>query len=236
MSFGWIPPSNSIHFYTHKGDKLVFSDRIPFEGPLVIERSHFVLFHFLSLQPRMPHDFACSEQYCVFFDSTSIRMDPIRLLGFSPRDTVPARMVYFPRKSRGTRSVAVDNGSIVHFGNAWEEGDELVVMGCRSNETVLYFDLEREDRYLPYLYEYRINLVSNKVSERYLLDQNGAKIAGEFPTVHPGLATRATRFVYMMKLDRGGVAKSGGMFKYDRQLGISTSFGKGFVFLVLFFV
>ncbi len=72
----------------------------------------------------MPHDFACSQvdkikeivflfftlyfsqKFCVFFDSTSIRMDPKRMLGITPGpDRVPSRLVYFPRKSKGAKSV-----------------------------------------------------------------------------------------------------------------------------------
>ncbi len=110
-----------------------------------------------------------------------------------------------------------------------------------------YFDLDRESVQNPYLYEYRINVLTNAlVSEKYLLDQNGERIAAEFPTIYRELETYPTRFVYLMKLDRKGIARSGGVVKYDRSSGVAISYGnvapipssntKDFVWLIFFFL
>jgi carotenoid cleavage dioxygenase-like enzyme len=209
LSFGWLPPSNAISFYKHDGDgKLLLTKKIRFDGPL----------------PRMPHDFACSERFCLFFDSSAARLDPLKLMGFGKPDLLPARIVYFSRETKeGQHSVEVKSGAIVHFANAFESGDELVVIAFRTNHSETYFDLDTV--FPPTLYEIRINLLSNTLSsERDLLDHNKQLIFAEFPTINPRYQTRPSRYVYAMKLDKSSFFSGSGILKHDLLTGNTLSF------------
>ncbi len=219
ISFGYIPPSSSLRYYVHKRGKAVHVGAVDFAAGGGNK-----------LYSRMPHDFACTQKWSLFYDSPASRMHPMVMLGLSPaQDPAPARLVWVPRhNSSDLRWAQTKSGAVFHFANAWEEEDSNIVtlIGCRSNRTRFYFNLDEEPM-LPFLYEWKIDVATNKlVSERHLLDQSGRRVAMEFPSVNERLATRKTRFTYGMAMYENGLTSSsgggGGVVKYDHAAGSST--------------
>ncbi len=181
------------------------------------------------LYSRMPHDFACSERWSLFYDSPPTRLHLPGLLGLSrAADPVPARLVFVPRHNSSlVRAVPVESGAVFHFANAFEEeGGVLTVVGCKSNQTGSYFNLEA-NRHVPYLYEWRVDVERGALlSERFLLSDGGARVPLEFPNVNERFALRKTRFTFGMAMAEDGHAGEGGrgISKYDHAAGRAETF------------
>lgn len=213
ISFGYIPPGSGLAYYVHGPGGDVFSSRVEFGS--VAGSASFM---------RMPHDFAASKKYSCFYDTPAVRVHPLVMMGLASlagADPVPPRMVYFPRRSNATRSVPVSGGSVFHFVNAWDDGDDLVVVACLTNRTRFYFNLLEMERdgLLPYLFEWRIDTRRNVlVHEKYLLDQHGSLVSMEFPGVSSAVNMQRPRFIYGAALVPEDEGRSGnrisGVTKY----------------------
>ena len=218
VSFGYIPPSSAVHYYVHRGGQPVHVGAVEFaetaEG---------------KLYSRMPHDFACTERWSLFYDSPPIRLHPLVLFGLSgAADPVPARLVFVPRhNSSAVRAVAVEPGAVFHFANAFEENGVVTVIGCKSNQTGSYFNLEA-NRHIPYLYEWRVDVQRGVlVSERFLPSQlPSGRVALEFPSVNERFAMRKTRFTYGMTIAADSEEHEGGraLARYDHEQERATLF------------
>ena len=129
IAFGYIPPASSLSYFVLKGGKAVYQSKIEFAENQAGK-----------LYARMPHDFAVSKHFTIFFDTPAIRMHPGIMLGLPvPKDPTPARLVWFRRKSNVTSFVTVETGSVFHFAGAFEEGSKLTIIGKSShmyNETI----------------------------------------------------------------------------------------------------
>jgi len=162
-------------------------------------------------RPVMIHDFAITENYSVFMDHPLL---------FAPRDIVsgkfafrfdnelPSRIGIIPRHSNSAKDVTwfeFSAGYSFHTVNSWEEGDEVVLICCRSNN----IQLDALDGCLPCLHEYRVNLKTGESSERDLFSTNC-----EFPTIHPGKVGRKTKFCYLGEMN-GDALNFHGCFKVN---------------------
>ena len=146
--------------------------------------------------PVMMHDFAITENYSIFMDFP---------LEFHPKEIVkgdvfifnknrPARIGIIPRHPSSKDDIKwyeFETGFIFHTVNAWEDGDEIVMIGCRSKVVNLTNLGELKDECVPYPYCYRINRITGEKSERKLFD-----VGCEFPTIHPALMGRKNRYTY----------------------------------------
>lgn len=158
-----------------------------------------------------------TKRFTAWLDVPGVRAHPLAMLGGTYHDPQPPRMVWHERRSNRTRHARVLPGQAFHFANAFDEGSDLVVIGCRSNETSFYLDAETVTL-TPYLHEWRINVVDGNVVERDLVDLDGAPISMEFPSIHPARHMKKMRFVYGMIMSGvGGTA--GGVVKYDLETG-----------------
>lgn len=137
--------------------------------------------------PTMIHDIGLSENYA-FFLNTNYRLEMMKMMkammaGKKPKspwewhNNIPAQFGIWPRGATSTTQVQwidVEPCNLLHFGNAWEEGDELVIYGLRFNK---YMNLDLDDLSsggqpgmadeVAKLHVWRLNLKTGKcVSER----------------------------------------------------------------------
>lgn len=187
--------------------------------------------------PVMMHDFAITEHYTIFLDMP-LTFQPMRIMQgqlpikFEPQNS--SRIGILPRNgdNRTIRWFKVSACMLYHVGNAWEEGDEIVLFATRTPDTYLFIPQEDkgeggETEFEHFrLYRYRINLATGVVKEEALDD-----VATEFPRINDDFTGRKTRYMYASQqatymrprllLD--------GLIKYDLKTGTSQvhEFGRG---------
>lgn len=185
---------------------------------------------------RSPHDMAITEHYSILFD-LPLFADPEALkrgrtkVTFHP-DT-PTRIGIIPRHgdSASIRWFEAEACYMYHTVNAWEEGDEIVLDGCRvlhpEPRSKGSSELERMLSYLKleaYLYRWRLNLRTGEVKEGPLDDANT-----EFPTMNLAQLGRFSRYSYNVRIPDASTLLFDGLVKYDTVTGRSTTheFGPG---------
>jgi carotenoid cleavage dioxygenase len=182
--------------------------------------------------PRLPHDIGFTTHYLVvhdlplFHDMGVLRRHGYRVLTFH-RD-IPARFGILPRGAdgRAVRWFECEPCYILHVTNCWEEGDWVVMDGCRSvNPMPQAQDAEGElASMLAYMrleanaYRWRFNLVSGEVREGDLDDLNT-----EFNTSNPVFHGVRSRFSYHQRIplfeEGGHTLRFTGLVKYDNDSG-----------------
>lgn len=168
--------------------------------------------------PTMMHDFAVSRDHTVFMDLPMIFDMELAMSGGMPirwSDDYPSRFGVMPRagSNADVQWFDIDPCYVFHTLNAHDDGDEVVVTGCRLRE------LWRDDADIgdgenmnpanaPRMWEWRMNRSTGKVSERQLDDRSS-----EFPRVADSHVGLPSRYGYTMSMGRdfGG----GEIFKYD---------------------
>jgi carotenoid cleavage dioxygenase-like enzyme len=180
----------------------------------------------------MMHDFAITENYTIFMDLP---------LTFSPQRAQkgePAMMFERDRSSRfGIVPRHGDNSNIrwfespacyvFHTLNAYEEGDEVVLIGCRMSSTNVLSTKDTQsdpDGDIPRLHQWRFHLITGEVREQMLDD-----VPAEFPRVNENFLGRQTRYGYAGKIAQGSMPLFDGLIKYDHNNGKSQTheFGQG---------
>ncbi|KAL0464433.1 UNVERIFIED_CONTAM: Carotenoid 9,10(9',10')-cleavage dioxygenase 1, partial [Sesamum latifolium] len=169
--------------------------------------------------PIMMHDFAITENYAVFMDlplyfrPKEMVKDNKFIFSFDP--TKKARFGILPRYAKNElliRWFELPNCFIFHNANAWEEGDEVVLITCRLQNPDL--DMvngsvkEKLENFTNELYEMRFNLKSGLASQKRL-----SASAVDFPRVNESYTGRKQRYVYGTILD--SIAKVTGIIKFD---------------------
>ncbi|MBI2421479.1 MAG: carotenoid oxygenase family protein [Candidatus Hydrogenedentes bacterium] len=178
--------------------------------------------------PRLQHDIAITEHYTLLFDMP-MYWDP-ELLRQGKTKVVfnrdlPGRIGVIPRRGNGDtiRWFEAAPFYMYHTINAYEEGDEIVLVGCRidnpipeSRENPLrrarltFLELH------PLLHRWRINLVTGTVKEESLDD-----VASEFPRTNDRLLGAAQRYSYNPRIAREPQLLFDGLIKYDTTTGAS---------------
>ncbi len=181
--------------------------------------------------PRLQHDMAITERYSILLDM-SMMWDPKLLaqgrtkVGFF-RDK-PARFGVIPRFGKGEEIRWFETSAfyMYHTINAWEEGDTIVVVGCRIDNP-LAGDPENPRggaavptigflRLDPRLHRWRIDLRSGKVSEETLDDA-----PAEFPRMDNRLLGRKSRYSYHGRMAPAETMLFDAVVKYDTDSGRS---------------
>ena len=180
----------------------------------------------------MMHDFAITENYSIFMDL------PLTFSMQRMQKGLPGLMFERDKPSRfGIVKRHGDNSNIRWFGtpacyifhtlNAYEEGDEVVLIACRMSSTNVLVDNDSKrdpDGDIPRLHRWRFNLTDGSVREERLDD-----IASEFPRVNENLLGRKTRYGYSGKIAASSTPLFDGVIKYDFHNGTSQihEHGKG---------
>lgn len=215
--------------------EMMFFDYKPFPPYLTygVADARGALTHFTEIDlpgPRLQHDMAITERFSIFLDM-SMMWDPDLLpkgktrVGFF-RDK-PSRIGVLPRHAEGSAIRWFETSAfyMYHTINAWEEGDRIVLLGCRINHPLVGDPANpaREVpsigflRLEPYLHRWTIDLTTGKVTEEQLDD-----VLGEFPRMDNRLLGRPSRYVYDPHLAPAPTLLFDGFTKYDTASGAST--------------
>ena len=179
----------------------------------------------------MMHDFAITENYTIFMD-LPLTFSPSRMQQGEPplmfERNRPSRFGIVPRHG--------DNGNIrwfetpacyvFHTLNAYEEGDEVVLIACRMDSTnvLVSQSASTPDGNIPRLHQWRFNLNTGTTSETMLDD-----VASDFPRVNENFLGRQTRYGYAGRMAQGSIPLFDGIIKYDLKSSNSQihEFGSG---------
>jgi carotenoid cleavage dioxygenase-like enzyme len=180
----------------------------------------------------MMHDFAISANYTIFMD-LPLTFNPERmsrgeaLLKFE--SDRPSRFGIAPRFGDNSQIQWFESSPcyVFHTLNAYETGDEVVLIACRMSSTnvLVTQDTQRDpDGDIPRLHQWRFNLKTGKVSEQRLDD-----VPGEFPRINENFLGQTTQYGYIAKSAPTPVPLFDGVIKYDFNNGTSQSheFGLG---------
>lgn len=186
--------------------------------------------------PRQPHDMAITQNYAIIMD-LSLFADPDALkvgrYKVNFHADIPSRFGILPRRGdmSSLRWFEADPCYVYHTINAWEEGDEVVLIACRvKNPEPSSYDDKPLGRMLAFLrldaqlYEWRFNMKTGQTKERALDDANT-----EFPTINDNMTGYKSRYAYNVHLSDEPTLFFDGIFKYDLQGGATQRhwFGEG---------
>ncbi|KAL3380745.1 hypothetical protein AABB24_001075 [Solanum stoloniferum] len=170
-------------------------------------------------EPIMMHDFAITENYAIIMDLPLCfrpkEMVKNNKLAFTFDATKKARFGVLPRYANNEaliRWFELPNCFIFHNANAWEEGDEVVLITCRLMNPDL--DMvngavkEKLENFCNELYEMRFNMKSGAASQKKLSES-----AVDFPRINENYTGRKQRYVYGTTLN--SIAKVTGVIKFD---------------------
>lgn len=150
------------------------------------------------------HDFALSDKYAIFFINSivSTAMGSVILGRRSISDQTvfdddtPMRIIVVDLDTlTEVRTFETDPGAIVHFGNAYEDGDELVIDGMHAtdfdaNEGLS--DVFNSTRFKAGTFNrYRLDMASGRLAVEKLSDTES-----EFPTFNVAVAGQRHRHTY----------------------------------------
>jgi len=158
----------------------------------------------------MMHDCAITDKHTIFLDlpitfDFTRAMNGESMLAWEPENG--SRFGVIPRmgNDEDVKWFTIDNCMIFHVANAWEEGDEIVLIAARSNNTDVgnatenanADDMDMTDQ-LAQLTEWRLNMVTGAVAERRIDAVN----YGEFPRINDNFVGLKTRYTYVAGIDQ----------------------------------
>ena len=149
--------------------------------------------------PTMMHDFCITESKVVFLDLPVVFDLEERKkggLGIRHDDEYGARLGVMPRdgSSEMMRWFEIDPCYVYHALNAYDDGDDVVVEGCRM---VGYMAKGMVKPPVPVPYQWRLNLKTGDVSERQISD-----LGVDFPVVPDALVGQPHRYGYFAQFGK----------------------------------
>ena len=200
--------------------------------------AHDRLVHYVPVPlpgPRLPHDMAFTKHYAILNDfplhwDEALLTQGKHKLSYYPDK--PSRLAVVPRRGApqsGIRWFEAEPTYVLHWLNAWEEGDEIVLHGYHQKTPMPKAGYDNTgqtlgpDRYGPTLYEWRLNLRTGASRERRLDERYR-----EFGMINAEYLGRPYRYSYNM-LAHPNSFLFDGVMRYDHTTGESSShmFGPG---------
>jgi len=189
--------------------------------------------------PRLPHDIAISKNYSIlhdlplFYDMEALKAGRHKI---KFHHEMPARFGVIPRYGRDSdvRWFEAEPCFIYHVVNAWEDGDEVVMTGCRyvtpkkpNGEP----DSERYAKQIAHLimdanlYQWRFNLKTGATKEGPIDDT----LNSEFPMINSAWQGKRNRYAYNLVMARwpADEPRFTGLVKYDIDTGRYQAFSEG---------
>jgi carotenoid cleavage dioxygenase-like enzyme len=179
--------------------------------------------------PRLPHDIAFTEHYVIlndlplFWDPAGLERGVYRARFFKE---LPSRFAVVPRQGdpSAIRWFEADPTYVLHWVNAYEEGDEVVLEGFHQANPLptpqpgdgKYSILQRSlDMHAmgARLHRWRFDLETGKTREEPLDDR-----CAEFPMIHGAFGGVRHRYAYAMVGEPGWFLFSG-LVRYDMRTG-----------------
>lgn len=221
------------------GDFIVFSygDRPPYMRYGVLKADGGL--HHVDVDlpgPRRPHDIGVTPRYSilhdfpVFFDPELFAKKGKRVPLFHP--DVPTRYGVIPRlgSSDDVRWFECEPCYMLHVVNCWEEGDSVVMIGCRTSDPSL--DPDPQDgpiaamlsglKLRANLYRWRLDMKTGAVEEGPIDDTNA-----EFPMIRPSVMGQRNRWAYLQRIPYEIPATFDSLMKYDLRSGAFSEFRYG---------
>ena len=206
LMFGYssLPPYLTYHRISPDG-QLVQSEEITVGGPT------------------MMHDFTVTRNHSIFLDLPAIFDMEMAMQGGMPirwSDDYASRFGVMPRtgSDADVKWFDVNPCYVFHTLNSYEDGDEIVVNGCRlreiwrdSSEIAVNDAPDPADS--PMMWEWRLNMKTGTVSERQIDDRGS-----EFPKLPDSLVGLQNRYGYCLSMGDGGisgVSEGGATVQYD---------------------
>ncbi|XP_031396017.1 carotenoid 9,10(9',10')-cleavage dioxygenase-like isoform X2 [Punica granatum] len=171
-------------------------------------------------EPIMMHDFAITENYAIFMD-LPLYLGPAMILKgknvpYIFDGTKNARFGVLPRYAENELQIRwfeLPSCFIFHNANAWEEGDEVVLITCRIPDLDLEMleDIRKPnaENWITELYEMRFNMKTGLASQKKL--SSGPVI--QYPRINESYTSRKQRYVYGTIIN--SLAKVTGIVKFD---------------------
>jgi carotenoid cleavage dioxygenase-like enzyme len=214
-----------------------YSKQAPYMHYGVVDE-HDDLVHYVDVPlpgPRLPHDMAYTENFVIlndfplFWDPELLKRD-VHAARFYP--DIPSRFAVVPRRGASTdiRWFEAEPTYVLHFANAYEEGDEIVLdgffqgdpapadngMGDKWQRAFRFLALDRTQ---TRLHRWRLNVATGAVVEQRLSDA-----ITEFPMINPGCAGRKYRYAYAAT-GKPAWFLFDGVVKHDLHTGAEERFG-----------
>jgi len=181
--------------------------------------------------PRLPHDMAFSKNHVILNDFPLFwRPDMLEQDKHVPKydPSMPSRFAILPRfgTPEDIRWFEAEPTFVLHFLNAYEEGDEIVMDGYFQNSPVTKPLKDFPPGYevmgasidlhslLPELHRWRFNLKTGETREETLFDEYPV----EFGMINPAFAGRKNRYVYDVTAKPGWFLFNG-LVKHDLETG-----------------
>ena len=172
----------------------------------------------------MMHDFVATEAHVVFFDLPAVFDVEAMMQGGTPISWQPqhgARIGVMPRDG-GNEDVVwfeLDPFFVFHFLNGWDDGDTVVVDGCRAPHMPVAFGADvLSEPAQPTLHRWTMNLATGTVAETQLDDR-----PGDFPRLNMHRSGMTNRYGYIAHGPWDtDVVRFNSVVKYDLDAGTST--------------
>ena len=183
--------------------------------------------------PRLPHDMAFTERFAIIGDFP-LFWDPARLAQKVYRakyfPELGSRFGLVPRDGTGeVRWFSAAPTYVLHFSNAYEEGDEVILEGYHQGapmqertpeDTPISMFMKSLDMHAMKArrHRWRFDLRTGATREEVLDDE-----CSEFPTLHAGYAGRKHRYVYAA-IGEPGFFLFSGLVRTDVETGVKCTY------------
>ncbi|CDQ45382.1 MULTISPECIES: carotenoid oxygenase family protein [Mycolicibacterium] len=199
------------------------------------------LVHYVDVElpgPRLPHDMAFTENYVIlndfplFWDAEFLKHN-----AHVPRlhRDLPSRFAVIPRRGSEVKWFEADTTYVLHFTNAYEDGDEIVLDGFFQGDPEPVTGIDNGmnpkwqrifrglslDGMQTRLHRWRFNLVTGATREEQLSDS-----LTEFGMINSGYAGRPYRYAYAAT-GKPGWFLFDGLVRHDLQTGAEERFSFG---------
>lgn len=178
----------------------------------------------------MMHDFAITATRVLFFDLPALFDVAAMMSGGAAVRWEPdngARIGVLDRRhpDAGVRWIEVEPFWAFHFLNAYDDGDVIVVEGCRADRlNVAFGDEELDGRIAPFLHRWRISDSTGTGTTDVVTDEQLDDRPSDFPRLNDHLLGRPARFGYVSHGDDWSdeVVEFTGITKHDLTSGTSV--------------
>ena len=176
-------------------------------------------------RPVMMHDFVTTAAHVVFFDLPAVFDVDAMLAGGTSVTWEPqhgARVGVLRRDATDASAMRwfeLDPFFVFHFLNGWDDGDTVVIDGCRAERMPTAFgDEVLTEPVLPALHRWTLDLTSGRATTTQLDDR-----PADFPRVADGVTGTAHRYGYLGHTREWGadIVTFDGVIKVDNQTGDS---------------
>ncbi len=194
------------------------------------------LVHYVPIElpgPRLPHDMAFTDNYAIlndfplYWDPEALKVDMHAVRFYKDQ---PSRFAIIPRRGSASdvRWFEASPTFVLHFINAYEEGDEIILDGYYEENPSPNLKSDPNDKRSLYQmldmhvigakpYRWRFNLRTGAVKEGLIEDA-----VSEFGMINPAYAGKPYRYTWAMTM-RPGWFMFNGLMRLDVQTGEKQS-------------